>query len=174
MWFFYSLFTVIGYLPWLGIAINQIRTVNEHYWITLPESRLSVLRELLYTSIPYTEKFFLLIFIAITIFGIALLIYKKSFKEYWVLSCLLPLWIILFLGIWYGEYIRPLLVSRYLIMPVCLLILGGSIAINYTPKFITITTFILIFFIGTIWFKDNYQNLYYSKRKIQFHSFKVK
>lgn len=156
--FLYSLLTVIGYLPWLGIAIRQITKVNRGYWITLPDSRLSVLRDLLYGPIPDTEKIFMLVLVLLAAGSFVLLLLKKNLKAYFICACSVPLWGILILGTWYGEHVRPLLVSRYLIMALCLLVLGGSACVKYLNKYIVILFCVFLAVTGSASYITHYKS----------------
>lgn len=130
--------TVIGYLPWFFIAIKQITTVNGNYWIQGPYSPMTYLKELLRVdAFPHSTKIYCLM---IGISVLILLFYfvkEKSVEAYWGISVMIPFAGVLIFGILYSEYVKPILISRYLIIPLSLLFFGVSMACRYTPKILT-------------------------------------
>lgn len=135
-WLLCSLFTVIGYLPWLPTAFRQISAVNQSFWLTAPSSRLEPLRELFYTRIPWTEHIYLGIIVVLTMISILFFLQKRTVESYWACVCCSALWGTFLLTAWYSSQIRPVLISRYLIMALCLTVAGASYAARFLPKYI--------------------------------------
>lgn len=123
-WLLCSCATAIGYFPWLPVALKQITSVNQGFWIETPSSRLGPLRELFYTMTPYTEHIYLGIIFLLTAISLLLFLQKRSLASYWSLMCCSALWGTLLLTTWYSSQIRPILLSRYLIMALCLSVIG--------------------------------------------------
>lgn len=135
-WLLCSLFTIMGYLPWLPVAFRQINSVNQDFWVTAPSSRLSPLRELFYTRIPYTEHVYLGIMVLLTVVSVFLLWKKRTAEAYWSCMCCSALWGTYLLAYWYSTHIRPILLSRYLIMAICLAVIGVSYTARFLNKYI--------------------------------------
>lgn len=147
-WFFYSVVTVLGYLPWLPIAWRQVTAVNRVYWISMPSSRLAPLRELFYSAVPYTEYIYPGIILFLMLTSIVLFVRKRTIDGYWALMCCSALWGIIIFSVWYASHVRPILVSRYLIMPVCLCVLGSSSIVRHLNRYIAIAACLFCTLIG--------------------------
>lgn len=146
--------TVIGYLPWLPVAWKQIVTVNGNYWITLPSSRLAPIRELFSGEIPYTEHIFPAIILLLMAFAFFRFLKTRSKDSYWALMCGSALWGILVFSIWYASKFRPVLVSRYLIMSMCLAILGISGTVHFQSKYLVTLVCLLCVLSGGICYRN--------------------
>lgn len=147
-WLFCSLATIIGYLMWLPTALKQVASVNNNYWISISPSRLAPLKELFYTMIPYTEYVYLGIVVILTVCLLLLFLKKKLLDDYWALMCVSALWGIFIFTTWYSYKITPILLSRYLIMPICLLFLGISSITRVLNKYIIIIACLFCVLIG--------------------------
>lgn len=156
-WLICVLCTIIGYLPWLPVAWQQVTEVNHEYWITAPSSRLAPLRELFYSAVPYTEHIYPDIILLLTLAVFILFVRKRTINIYWALMCCSALWGILIFAIWYASYIRPILVSRYLIMAMCLCMLGISSIARYLNKYIVIAICLFCALIGSIHYQSAFR-----------------
>lgn len=131
--------TIVGYLPWLPIALRQISTVNGDYWIK-ENSIMGYLKELFrVNAFPHSTKIYCGIISLFTIILLYHLIKEKSTEAYWGLTCTVPFWGVLAFGVIYGKLIRPVMISRYLIIPLVLLILGISMACKYIYRLIPLS-----------------------------------
>lgn len=137
-WFFCAAATVIGYLPWLPIAWGQVTAVNREYWIEPSSSKLAPLRELFYSRIPYTHHIYIGVMVLLMGIALFMLIKKRSTECFWALVCGTPLWGILIFAALYATQVRPILVNRYLIMAVCLCLLGIGSICRYLSKYIVL------------------------------------
>lgn len=146
-WWVCSIVTVICYLPILIIAIFQIKESNGG-WIPKPDSRLAPLKELFYSEISFSEYLYLAIIAGFTLFAFISFLRQKTAEFYWSLICCSALWGITAFGIFWGELVKPILLSRYLIMPVCLLFLGICPLIQHTNKYVVLLLSILLIVIG--------------------------
>ncbi len=146
--------TVLGYLPWLPVAWRQIVTVNGNYWITMPSSRLAPIRELFSGEIPYTEHIFPAIILLLMAFAFFQFLKTRSKDSYWALMCGSALWGILVFSIWYASKFRPVLVSRYLIMSMCLAILGISGMVHFQSKYLVTLVCLLCVLSGGICYRN--------------------
>lgn len=133
-WWICSIITAICYLPFLLIAIFQIRESSGD-WISKPSSRLAPLKELFYSEIRGSEYLYLVLMISLTIFAFIKFFRQKTPEFYWSLVCCSAIWGITSFGILWGEFVSPILLSRYLIMPVCLFFLGVSPLIRNINKY---------------------------------------
>lgn len=149
-WLICSACTIIVYLPWLPIALRQVTAVNQAYWISVPTSRLAPLRELFYSAIPYSEHIYLGTIMLLIIFAFIRFIKTKNIDSYWTLMCSSALCGIMVFAIWYASRIRPILVSRYLIMAVCLCISGISGIVRFINKYIVIFLCLFCFLVGGV------------------------
>lgn len=158
-WLICAACTVFAYLPWLPIALRQVTAVNQAYWISAPTSRLAPLRELFYSAIPYSEHIYLIIIILLMIFAFIRFVQTKTVDSYWTLMCSSALCGIMLFAIWYASYIRPILVSRYLIMAICLCIMGISGMVRFLNKYIVIFLCLFCFLVGGI----RYRSAFYTQ-----------
>lgn len=149
-WLICAACTITAYLPWLPIALKQVTAVNQAYWISMPTSRLAPLRELFYSAIPYSEHVYLGVIILLIIFAFIRFIKEKSIDSYWALMCSSALCGIMLFAIWYAFHIRPILVSRYLIMAICLCMLGISGMAHFLNKYIVMFLCLFCFLVGGI------------------------
>ncbi len=148
-WFLCSLTTIVAYIPLLLIAISQIRESNGG-WIHEPTSRLAPLRELFYSEINRSEYLYLGVMVGLTLFSLFLLIHKKNVIYYWSFVCSCTIWGITGVGILSAELGKPIMLSRYLIMPVCLLFLGAGPVVRHINKYIILLLCLCFAVIGGI------------------------
>ncbi len=152
-WLICSAVTVLAYFPFLLIAIAQIKESNGN-WIQKPGSRLEPLKELFVSEIPYSEYFYLLLMAAFTVFSLVAFLKKRQVTYYWSLVCCSAIWGITAFGIVFGELVKPVMLSRYLIMPVCLLFLGLTPAVKHLPKYLVLLLFLAFALIGGIRYRS--------------------
>lgn len=158
-WFLCSVATVVAYLPWLPIVVRQIKDVNGGYWIEAPPSRLAPLRELFYSrigyEIRYSEHVYILCLLAFVMLALIAFIKTRSVEAYWALVCNSALWGILVFSLIYMKYFRPILVSRYLIMAVCLAALGGCSTIRFINRYIVLLFCAFFLVVGGKRYRDS-------------------
>lgn len=135
MWIICSLATIIAYLPWLPIAINQVKAGGAS-WIPPSTSRLGIMRNLFSTSIPKFENVYILLLISFFIIAFVLWCKLRTSDLYWSLVCMATVWVIMIFGLTVEKLMRPILVSRYLMIPLCITILGMSCICKYLPKYL--------------------------------------
>ena len=136
-WLICGLVTVAVYLPFLVIAIFQIRESSGN-WIPDPGSRLAPLKELFYTGINGTEILYLLVMAVFTLMSVIVFLRTRKAEYYWSVICCSAIWGITAFGIVFGELVKPIMLSRYLIMPVCLLFLGMCPVVKYINKYLVL------------------------------------
>lgn len=151
-WFICCIMTVIAYLPFLLIAIAQIKESNGN-WISAPSSKLAPLKELFYSEIPGSQYFYLAIMAGFTMLALIAFLRKRTPEFYWSLICCSAIWGITFFGIVFGQLVKPILLSRYLIMPVCLLFLGISPIVKYINRHFILVLCLFLALIGGIRYK---------------------
>ena len=149
--------TILIYLPWLFVAIFQINESSGN-WIDEPSSKLAILKELFYTSIPKSEWFYILLIVCLTLYAFIKFIKTKSPHYYWVCVCCSALWGIYLLCTVFGILVKPIMLSRYLIMPLCLLLLAISSCMKDFNKIVVIILCSVIAIIGGV----NYQSSFIS------------
>lgn len=154
-----SLVTVVAYIPFLLIAIAQIRESNGG-WIHEPTSRLAPLKELFYSEISGSEYFYLAVLAGITLFSIFLLIRHKNVIYYWSFVCCSAIWGIMAVGILSAALGKPIMLSRYLIMPVCLLFLGAGPVVRHINKYIILLLCLSFALIGGIRYKASLETMH--------------
>ena len=147
-WLLCCLATVIGYLAWLPTAWRQVTSVNKGFWISAPSARLGPLRDLFYSVVPYTEHIYTGLIMLLTVAVFASFLWKKKSEYYWASMCASALWGILLFTMWYASRFEPILVSRYLIMALCLLIMGVSVMFRSVNKYIVFALCIFCAVIG--------------------------
>lgn len=155
-WILCSVITVLAYLPFLLIAAAQILESNGG-WIPKPNSRLEPLKELFYSEIPYSEYFYLTLMAGFTLLSLIAFIKKKHITYYWSLICCCAVWGIAAFGILFGELVAPIMLSRYLIMPVCLLFLGISPVVEQVHKYFVLFLCLIFALIGGIRYQSTVQ-----------------
>lgn len=157
-WLICSLTTVIIYLPFLLIAVFQIRESNGG-WIHEPDSRLAPLKELFYSSVAGTEILYLTVMAVSTAASLLLFVRKKGVAYYWSFICCSALWGITAFGVIFAAVVKPIMLSRYLIMPVCLLFLGIGPVIRHTGKYLLLPLCLSFFLISAIQYKSCVETL---------------
>ena len=142
--------TVIGYLPWFFIAIKQITTVNGNYWIKGPFSPMAYLKELFRVeAFPHSTKIYCLVIAAFAVILLLKFIKNRNVETYWGVAVTIPFWGVMTFGILYSTYVKPVLIARYLIIPLSLLFFGSAVACRYLPK-IVIGILCIFFIIMTV------------------------
>ena len=158
-WFLCSVATVVAYLPWLPTVIRQIGDVNGGYWIEAPSSRLAPLRELFYSrigyEIRYSEHVYIFCLLAFVMIAFIAFIRTRNVEAYWALVCNSALWGILIFSFIYMKCFRPILVSRYLIMAVCLAALGGCSTIRFINRYIILLLCAFFLVVGGKRYRDS-------------------
>lgn len=157
-WWFCSILTVICYLPFLLIAISQIRESNGN-WITEADSRLAPLKELFYSEVGGSEYLYLLLLIGFTVFALIGFFRQKTPEFYWSLTCCSAIWGITAFGILWGEFVKPILLSRYLIIPVCLFFLGVCPLIRHINKYAVLILCLPLILIGVLRYSSTLKSL---------------
>lgn len=137
-WLICSIVTVIAYLPFLLIAVAQIRESNGN-WIPASTSRLAPLKELFYSPVRGSEYLYLGTMALGTLLSLIALLRTKKVEYYWSLICCGAFWGIAAFCILFGQLVKPILLSRYLIMPACLLFLGLVPAARHINKYLILT-----------------------------------
>lgn len=137
-WIIAAVATVIGYLPWLPIALRQIAAVNGDYWIE-EKGIVAYLKDIFrHELFPHSTKVYLLILAASGIWLLYKFIKKKDAKHYMGLTCIVPFFGILAFGVIYGKLVRPIMVDRYLIFAVTLLAVGVAISVSDWKWYVTL------------------------------------
>lgn len=146
--------TIFIYLPWLLIAILQISESNGN-WISAPTSKLGTLKELFYSSVPKSELFYLFLIVFFTLYAFIQFLKTKEVHFYWVCICCSAIWGIYILCTLFGIFVKPIMLSRYLIMPVCLLFLAISTCVKDFNKIIIIILCSIIAIIGGVHYRSS-------------------
>ena len=119
-WTVSAIVSFISYLPWMGILLNQVSTVSDHYWIK-PISFETVLSYIDFIFSPSSgilgkalEILLIALLIAVVYFALK---NKKSADDYVYFSLISMSIIFLTLasGIVLSFIIRPIFVSRYIL-----------------------------------------------------------
>ena len=130
------LFTIIGYLPWLPTALKQVSKVNNNYWI-VNSSLMGYLKELFrIDAFPHSTKIYLIIIVCFTFILLWKYIRTKSVQIYWGIACMVPFWGVMGFGMIYAKIVRPVMIARYLIIPLVLLVLGISSVCKYISNWL--------------------------------------
>lgn len=158
-WFICSVFTVIGYFPWLIIFIQQSKKVKNNYWIK-DESILDYIRNVINEIFYLHSSIVTLIIVFIFFMSILVCIKnltKKLEKKYIFALLCLGIFIMTFVsGIVISKLVRPIFIVRYLIPSTGLLWLFFAVSLSEVNKkiLLSICTFILVF--GIFNFKEVY------------------
>lgn len=124
-WILASLFTVIGYLPWLFVFLKQAKTVSGNYWINEIGTRTIVS----YASCLFDNNLILVLILSLIIHVVRS---KKVFEtEHYagIFGIFVPLWII-FVGVVASILIRPVFVIRYVIPGISCMWFGTIILVK--------------------------------------------
>lgn len=154
-WFLCCIATIVLYLPWLPIVLKQMQG-DAASWITKPTSRLGLVRELFISDIPGSQPIYLFIVMFMLLFAFVLFVRKADARNYWRLACMAPLWGCLIFGLVYGELFKPILISRYLMIPLTIVILGCSSLCRYIPKIIVAIICIFFLMVGIVTYRQVY------------------
>ena len=139
-WLLYLLASVIGYLPWITIALRQVMTVREGYWIDAItfDTLLSYFQFLFNPSVYryYSGTILGFILFGLILFASAAALLRKFRGEQRILpdellffsltGIAIPFWEIL-IGVLVSVLIRPVFSSRYIFVSTGTLWLGFSI-----------------------------------------------
>lgn len=143
-WFFYSAVTVVGYLPWLPIALKQLSGVNDNYWIE-QYSIMSYLKGLFrIESFPHSTKIYCAIIFLSVVYLFIYAFKKRTVEYFWAFACTVPFIGTFAFGYLYGEFVKPILMDRYLLIPLCLMLFGISLIARDLNKYIV--AIVCIFF----------------------------
>lgn len=125
----FSLFSILGYLPWIPIIFVQFSAQVNSWWLTTFTAE-NIFEIITYLFDSNFTGIFLAFFIAIMI---RLLFYLKKEKQdtegYFALFAILAFIATIMTGIIFSLLVRPVFVSRYLYPASGLLFLGICIAI---------------------------------------------
>lgn len=158
-WLLCSLATILGYLPWVPVVLRQTKSETTS-WIPASTSRLGILRDMFATDIPHGEKIFILLVIFFFVFGFVLFCKHRTAELYWSCVCMSLVWAILIFGIVFEKLSRPILVSKYLMIPFCASILGMSYLCKYISKYLLIVPCVFFIFIGFGVYQEVYREEY--------------
>ncbi len=155
-WLIMCVCTVIGYLPWLPVAISQVTNVNGGFWIE-KQSLAGYIKELFrHDFFPHSNKIYCAIVLVLSIYMLVQYIRKKSSEYYWGIACSIPLAVILVFGYIYGVIIGPIMIGRYLLPALVLQIIGLSVACRDIKWWLTGT--MCLFFVAMLCL--NYREAY--------------
>ena len=111
--------TILLFIPWLNVLLNQAQALNENFWISSPN--LAVLFHCLY-FIFGSHKYLVLIIIDILLIFLFWGIYKKPRTVIQALYIFLPSFLSLLFFILWSIYKTPMFIPRYMVP-----VLGGII-----------------------------------------------
>lgn len=134
-WLVCAVCTVIIYLPWVPIILRQSKSETTS-WIPISTSRLGIMRNMFWSGIPRLENVYILLLIIFLIMGIILFCRLKTADLYWSVVCMSTVWVILVFGLFCEKTFRPILVDKYLMIPLCISIMGMSYICKYIPKYL--------------------------------------
>lgn len=109
--------TILLFIPWLNVLLNQAQALNENFWISSPN--LAVLFHCLY-FIFGSHKYLVLIIIDILLIFLFWGIYKKPRTVIQALYIFLPSFLSLLFFILWSIYKTPMFIPRYMVP-----VLGG-------------------------------------------------
>lgn len=164
-WVLCCVTTVLLYLPWLPITLNQLKG-DAADWIEPSTSRLGPIRELFESDIPWTQNLLMMLVILSFVIAFVFCLVRRDAIAYWQFICMIPLWGVLTFGQLYGSMYKPILISRYLMIPLCLTILGISSLIKYLPRMIVFLIAGFIIIIGAATYKRVFIEEYVTKTDI--------
>lgn len=111
--------TILLFIPWLNVLLNQAQALNENFWISSPN--LAVLFHCLY-FIFGSHKYLVLIIIDILLIFLFWGIYKKPRTVIQALYIFLPSFLSLLFFILWSIHKTPMFIPRYMVP-----VLGGII-----------------------------------------------
>lgn len=150
--------TIIGYLPWIPIFLNQTGDVSEGFWIN-GKGLLYYLSQMFDAGvIPYS----LYINIGVVVAACAVLLIKRrqigKTTFIWSLGCMVS-FVTIFTAVYlFSVFFSPIIVIRYLLIVIMLLTMGISVACRYIPK--PIVAVLLLFYLlnGVLLYPKEYRN----------------
>lgn len=152
-WLIGSTITVIAYLPWLFILINQFEVVSGDYWIP-PLNQATILSYFTYFLFISKNSIYNLIYLILIIIFVILATIKgykdKKFLSWSLIGIFMPFYLI-FIGTVVSLLIQPLFVERYIIVTLGVFYLGlSSLFGKNLPFKINIIPFIFFLTFGYI------------------------
>lgn len=130
---FCALITIVGYMPWVPVFLQQTQGVKEDFWIT-GKGIYYYLSQMFDSKVPYSLYVNMLLILG----AVVLLMWKrKEMKKdtfFWSLGCTLALPAIFMAVYLFSVFLSPIIVVRYLLIIMMLLALGMSVVCKYIPK----------------------------------------
>ncbi len=152
--------TIVGYLPWVPIILRQ--TVSETTsWIPASTSRLGIMRDMfMFNSFKEAANVYILLLVVFAVVGFVLWCRLRTVELYWSLVCMSAVWIILIFGLLFERIMRPILVGKYLMIPLCVTILGMSLICRYIPRYLLCIPLLIFIMSGLRAYPEAYAQEY--------------
>lgn len=161
-WLWCCAVIIVGYLPWTPIVLRQTGSETTS-WIPGQTNVLDVLRSMFATNIARSDIFFLLVLALFWLYGLVLFFKKRTPEIFWSLLCMSCVWAIWVFGLAFELISRPILTRKYLMIPLCVTILGMSYLCKYINKYVVLALCILLIIVGIDVYKTVWQEEYGTK-----------
>ena len=146
-WLLCAICTIVLYLPWVPIILRQMKSETTS-WIPAATSRLGIMRDMFRSDIPRLENIYILLLVIFALVGFILWCRLRTVELYWSLVCMSAVWIILIFGLLFEKMMRPVLVAKYLMIPLYVTILGMCCICKYMPKYLLCIPMLLFVITG--------------------------
>lgn len=158
-WLICAVCTVIGYLPWVPIILRQTKSETTS-WIPASVSRLGIMREMFQFNTIKAANIYIPLLVIFAIAGFVLWCRLRTTELYWSLVCMSAVWIILIFGLLFERVMRPILVGKYLMIPLYVSILGTALVCKYIPKYLLCIPLLLFCLTGLRVYPEVYAQEY--------------
>lgn len=154
MWVIISSLTIIGYIPWMIVLLNQLKQVRKSYWI--PEITW---QSILSCVIFVFEKYWLFVIYIFALLLSFIDLKKRSQQKKMIIAALMIILWTAFVGIVLSKLFRPIFIPRYLVPSMACLWFGISAILSIQKKEFIKMIIVCIMFLLT------FQNIYLFLRK---------
>lgn len=137
-WMLCAVFTVIAYLPWLGVVLRQISQVTEEYWIP-PITFSTLLTYIEYTFAVKRSHLLSLLLLLVFLAVFCLFLFRKKDRDDWFAAACFSTSIgMVLVGLAASFLIRPVFYQRYMVSSYgCMWLFFAIEARNIRRPFVT-------------------------------------
>lgn len=137
-WMLCAVFTVIAYLPWLGVVLRQISQVTEEYWIP-PITFSTLLTYIEYTFAVKRSHLLSLLLLLVFLAVFCLFLFRKKNRDDWFAAACFSTSIgMVLVGLAASFLIRPVFYQRYMVSSYgCMWLFFAIEARNIRRPFVT-------------------------------------
>lgn len=147
--FFISAIVALGgYFPWLSHFLSQARKVGEgNFWVQ-NNNLWIILTHLFNNFYPYSYIFWIILLLTYMIIGIYVCIKKRDVYMVWGTGVFLAFAAVMLVVYIYSVIFSPIITAYYLLIPLCVLIVGIATTAKETSKWMVLISMIFMLLSG--------------------------